>query len=71
MLYVQMATRVCREPQSWSGGLTIKCANAVAIRIDDSNVFTIHKDKGTRINGEEIKHSKRRLPVCSHRDNAG
>ena len=67
MLYVQMATRVCREPQSWSGGLTIKCANAVAIRIDDSNVFTIHKDKGTRINGEEIKHSKTMFRVLASR----
>jgi len=39
---VQMSTFVCRQPQDWSGGLTVKCNKAIAIRIDDNNVFTVH-----------------------------
>jgi hypothetical protein len=55
---MQMSTFVCRQPQDWSGGLTVKCNKAIAIRIDDNNVFTVHNKEGPKINGERCTYSK-------------
>ena len=48
---VQMRTYPCEKPLPWSAGLTVKCVDAIAVRMADGNVFTVHRKQGTKING--------------------
>ena len=59
---MQMATYTCRPAQSWSGGLTIKCNKAIAVKIDDDNTFTVHRTEGPKINGVACAGSKPARP---------
>lgn len=59
---VQMVTYVCRPKQRWSGGLTVKCNQAIAIRMAGGNVISVHKDKGARFNGKKVQ-GRGRWPV--------
>ncbi len=63
---MQMATYTCRPAQSWSGGLTIKCNKAIAVKIDDDNTFTVHRTEGPKINGVACAGSKPAPPGHSH-----
>ena len=48
---VEMATYTCRKAQPWSGGLSIKCNVAIAIRTPKGKILTVHKDHGATYDG--------------------
>jgi hypothetical protein len=56
---VQMATYTCNRKQKWSGGLSVKCNKAIGVRVDGQNVFTVHKNQGSKYNGKRLTGCKR------------